>query len=222
MKRGWIHGVVLTGIVGLALMAGGCNEKEQILALQNKNEALLEENKNLRDQVIELERLNAQMKSDCDAKDMALASKNEELARLRAGQDSGAAEGWQSTTVGDKIAVGADLLFASGRATLTPAGQQALAQIVRDLKGQYSGLPIRVYGYTDSDPIRKSRKLWQDNLDLSSNRAMAVTRYLISRGVSAEDIETIGMGETHFVADNSSRDGKKRNRRVEIFVVKVP
>jgi chemotaxis protein MotB len=222
MKRGAIHGLMLMGVVVLATLAGGCNnQQEQISALQGQNEALMEENKNCRDQIIELERLNAQIKADCDAKDAALASKNEELARLRAQKDSGpTAGGWERTTFGDKIAVGSDLLFGSGRATLTSEGQRALAPIVRELRGQYSGLPVRVYGYTDSDPIKKTKKLWQDNLDLSANRAMAVTRYLISNGVSADNIETIGMGATHFVSDNRSRDGKKKNRRVEIFVVK--
>ncbi len=225
MKRGTIHGVFVFGIVALAMLAGGCNEQEQIKALQDKNEALMEENKNCRDQIVELERLNAQLKADCDARDLALAGKNEELASLRAKGEvvpaAPATGGWEQTTFGDKIAVGTDLLFDSGKATLTAAGQRALAPIVSDLKGQYSGLPVRVYGYTDNDPIRRTRNLWQDNLDLSSNRAMAVTRYLISRGVSAQNIETIGMGATHFVADNRSRDGKKKNRRVEIFVVKA-
>ncbi|MBN1555666.1 MAG: OmpA family protein [Phycisphaerae bacterium] len=223
MKRGTMQGMLVLGAVGLALLAGGCNEREQILALQNKNEALMEENKNCRDQIIELERQNAQYKSDCDMKDQQLATKNEELAQLRARKDTGGptASGWQRTTFGDKIAVGSDLLFASGRATLTSDGQRALDPIVRDLQGQYRGLPIRVYGYTDSDPIKKTKNLWKDNLDLSANRAMAVTRYLISRGVPAQEIETIAMGATHFVSDNKSRDGKKKNRRVEIFVVKM-
>lgn len=223
MKRSTMHGLMATGVVSLALLAGGCNEQEQITALRNKNDALMEENKNCRDQIIELERINAQLKADCDSRDMALASKNEELAKLRVLKDSAGptASGWERTTFGDKIAVGSDLLFGSGRATLTSAGKQALAPIVRDLKGQYRGLPVRVYGYTDSDPIKKSRKLWKDNLDLSANRAMAVTRYLIDKGVPAEDIETIGMGATHFVSDNRTRAGKKNNRRVEIFVVKA-
>jgi chemotaxis protein MotB len=214
---------MLLGIVALAALAGGCNEQEQITALQNKNDALMEENKNCRDQIIELERVNAQLKADCDSKDMALATKNEELAKLRIMKESSGptASGWERTTFGDKIAVGSDLLFGSGRATLTSAGQQALAPIVRELKGQYRGLPVRVYGYTDSDPIKKSKKLWKDNLDLSANRAMAVTRYLTSKGIPAEDIETIGMGASHFVSDNRTRDGKKKNRRVEIFVVKA-
>ena len=220
MKHIRIHGVFLTGIAALALLAGGCNEREQILALQNKNEALMEENKNCRDQIIELERRNAQLTADVDSRDATIASKNEELAKLRAQNDTPTASGWQKTPFGDKIAVGSDVLFGSGRATLTNNGRQALSPIARELKGQYSGLPIRVYGYTDSDPIKKSRKLWKDNLDLSANRAMEVTRYLIDQGVPAEDIETIGMGATHFVASNKSRDGKKQNRRVEIFVVK--
>lgn len=220
MKRGTIQGMVWMGVFGLTLLAGGCqNEKEQIQALQSKNEALMEENKNLRDQVVELERMNQQLQADCNSKDALLAGKNEELAKLMAQRDNAA--GWQKSTFGDKIAVGTDLLFDSGKAELTARGRQALEPIVRDLLGQYRGLPIRVYGYTDSDPIRRTRHLWQDNLDLSCNRAMAVTRYLISRGIPAERIETIGMGATHFVAGNTSREGKQKNRRVEIFVVKA-
>lgn len=224
MRHGTIHGIILTGIVAMMSVVGGCgNEREQILALQNKNEALLEENKNCRDQIIELERRNAQIKADLDSRDSLLASKNEELAKLRARGEAAptpTASGWQKTPFGDKIAVGSDLLFGSGRATLTRAGKRALQPIVNDLKRQYNGLPIRVYGYTDSDPIKKSRKRWKDNLDLSANRAMAVTRYLLRQGILATEVETIAMGATHFVTSNKTRDGKKKNRRVEIFVVK--
>lgn len=103
---------------------------------------------------------------------------------------------------------------------LRSSGKRALGRITDELNGRYAGLPVRIYGYTDSDPIRRSKKFWKDNLDLSSNRAMAVVRYLISRGVPKENIESIGMGDSNPVASNSSKSGKSKNRRVEIVVVK--
>jgi chemotaxis protein MotB len=81
-------------------------------------------------------------------------------------------------------------------------------------------MTVRVMGYTDSDPIVKTKNLWKDNLDLSANRAMEVTRHLWSKGISAEHIETVAMGATHFMGPNTTKAGKAGNRRVEISVVK--
>jgi len=125
-----------------------------------------------------------------------------------------------SETTVYKHTVGSDVLFASGRATLTTAGKGALASVASEIKGKYSGNTVRVYGHTDSDPIVRSKKLWSDNLDLSANRAMAVTRYLITKGIKASSLETVGMGSTRPIADNKTKAGKAKNRRVEILVVK--
>ena len=106
------------------------------------------------------------------------------------------------------------------KATLTTAGRGRLDGVVTMLRSRFAGLGVRVYGYTDSDPIKHSRKLWTDNLDLSANRAMAVTRYLRSKGLSAESIETVAMGATNPISSNSSATGKSKNRRVVIKVVR--
>ena len=119
-----------------------------------------------------------------------------------------------------KHTVGSDVLFSAGRATLTTAGQSALASVASQIKSKYSGNTVRVYGHTDGDPIVRSKKLWADNLDLSANRAMAVTRYLISKGIKASNVETVGMGSTRPIADNKTKAGKAKNRRVEIVVVR--
>ena len=94
-----------------------------------------------------------------------------------------------------------------------------LDQVVQDLQSTYSGRTVRVVGHTDADPIRRTRNLWTDNLDLSSNRAMAVTRYLVTQGVSLQRIETVGMADSRPVASNGTSDGKAKNRRVEILAV---
>ena len=127
---------------------------------------------------------------------------------------------WDVGKFADKVSVGSDILFASGKATLTSKGKAALANIVADLKGSYAGLPVRVYGYTDSDPIKRTKNLWQDNLDLSANRAMAITRHIVSKGIKAESVETVAMGATRFVAKNDTSASKAENRRVEIVVIK--
>ncbi|MFP4054383.1 MAG: flagellar motor protein MotB [Phycisphaerae bacterium] len=220
-------------LAGLVLAAGGCctAEKNQINALKEANLKLEDQNKDLRSQLSRAQMSESQLLAELQEKKSDLSRKDEEIddlqTRLSAGpevadRETGdeAAEGWERGLVGDKVTVGSDVLFSPGRATLTNAGKQKLQQIVRQLKTTYSDIPVRVYGYTDSDPIVKTKKLWADNLDLSANRAMAVTRYLRQQGVEEDRIETIGMGATNFVASNKTKDGKAKNRRVEIIVVR--
>jgi outer membrane protein OmpA-like peptidoglycan-associated protein len=55
-------------------------------------------------------------------------------------------------------------------------------------------------------------------MTLSQNRAQAVMNYLVSRGVPAEAITAVGVGPDRPIADNSTRQGRAENRRVEIIV----
>ncbi len=224
MKQLTCKGAGMMFIAIFVSAVAGCNEQEQIDALTHQNDRLMSQNKEYRDQIAELDEINAQLKTDCDARDATLVEKNEEIAGLKQGlEDAGTnnkASDWEIGKYGDKISIRGDILFQPGRATLTTAGKGTLGQIVSTIKAQYAGLPVRVYGYTDGDPIRKSRRLWKDNLDLSANRAMAVTRYLISRGIPKENIETVGMGATNFIAGNRTKPDKARNRRVDIVVIK--
>lgn len=217
---------VLTAAMMLILISAvGCTDyKSQVAELQVQNNDLQITNENLRKDLSAAQTRENQLLAQLDSKDMDLASYS---ARLAAAEDKAsaipatpAAGDWEQGLTADKVTVGTDILFSAGRASLTANGKSALNKIVGDLKRNYSGLPIRVYGHTDSDPIKKTKKLWQDNLDLSSNRAMAVSRHLISKGIKADLIETIGMGQEHPIASNSSASGKSKNRRVEIIVMK--
>jgi outer membrane protein OmpA-like peptidoglycan-associated protein len=214
-------------LIAGAALATGCNEREkaEIAALRDQKDRLQMQNKAYRDEISELQTMNSNLQADLQARDAELLAKQQRIAELeepatQPAQDTGTEAGWQRTTIGDKVTVGSDVLFSSGKASLTAAGKRTLDRIATALRGRYAGMPVRVYGYTDSDPIVKSKKFWADNLDLSANRAMAVTRYLREKGIPAEDIETIAMGATHFVAGNSSTSGKSQNRRVEIFAVR--
>jgi flagellar motor protein MotB len=218
--------VLTLTLAGVLIAATGCDPASQqdkdLLAHQ---QALSGENQALRNDVERYQQENASLHR-------ALTERDNQLRQMELQLDSAYADlqmldndvelagGWERTVAGDRVSLGSDILFSSGSATLSDAGEAQLNRIAGDLRSTYGGMPVRVYGYTDSDPITRSAELWEDNLDLSANRAMAVTRYLRSRGIPAEDIETIAMGQTNPVASNSNDAGKEQNRRVEIIVVR--
>lgn len=215
--------------VSLALLgvsAAGCCEKEKNMISQLEQELgdMSQKNQQLQSELAQCRARQADLEDRLQTSQAARQSSEAELARLRAEMSQSQVPGgmeWERGLAGDRVSVGSDILFASGKADLTASGRAKLDEIVRDLRRSYRGLPVRVYGYTDSDPIRKTRELWADNLDLSANRAMAVTRYLREQGIDAETIETIAMGATRFVAPNATPTGKAKNRRVEIIVIKT-
>jgi len=226
--------IILPAVLTAALiLPPGCakKEKQQILQLEMQCNDLSIRNRDLQTKLAQSKTREKELEStvaELGEKDATLSEKDRQIAQLEAKirelnasspvpEKSGP---WDVGRFADRITVGTDILFPSGGANLTSRGKAALDQIAYDLKTKYRDLPVRVYGHTDSDPIRRTKKLWADNLDLSANRAMAVTRYLTSKGILAKHIETIAMGETHYIAPNNTRANKAKNRRVEIIVVK--
>jgi len=219
----------LTGLLVVAFLSGaGCTDKkqQQIQLLTDRNSGLLTERRELRGQLARATTRNNELLTQLNAQELEVESLKAErktlsdLAATRTEPLTATESDWKSGTLGDEISLGSDVLFSPGRASLLPAGKRTLNRIATDLRTTYAGTSIRIYGYTDSDPIRKSKRLWRDNLDLSANRAMAVSRYLITKGIKPSTIETIAMGRTHPMADNRTRAGKKKNRRVEIVVLR--
>jgi OmpA-OmpF porin, OOP family len=85
-----------------------------------------------------------------------------------------------------------------------------------DLVGKIGGINLEVIiavGHTDSDASDAY------NQKLSVKRAEAVKAYLVSKGIAANRVYTEGKGESQPVADNKTKEGKAKNRRVEIEVV---
>lgn len=229
MKRLGLSGLAML-LAAISLTSSGCckKEKQQITVLQAQYNELSNQNVSLKTELAQAKTREAELLSQVADKDVELSGKDQEIFHLEAGlkktpvtvKTIASPEGWDVGRFADKLVVGSDILFAPGRATLTAKGRTRLDRIVGDLKGNYPGRLVRVYGYTDSDPIRRTKNLWKDNLDLSANRAMAVTRYLAKKGIDREKIETIAMGAAHFIANNTTRASKARNRRVEIVVIK--
>lgn len=108
--------------------------------------------------------------------------------------------------------------FDSGKAEL----KSAAVDVVRVLAAYVKDLPndVIVEGHTDSVPIRKRE--YPSNFILSSVRAERVMDVLIQAGVARERVSGHGYGENRPVADNETPDGRARNRRVEIVLVRRP
>jgi chemotaxis protein MotB len=82
---------------------------------------------------------------------------------------------------------------------------------------------IVVAGYTDNIPIRKGRSLYSSNLRLSIARAAAVAEMLLANSdIDPARLSTMGFGQYRPIADNSTAEGRQKNRRVEIIVGNIP
>lgn len=228
----WVrHSGLTVVLVNVLFLAIGCadKEKKQIEYLSQQKLELENANKDLRSQLASARNRESDLLAQVESKDLStkvLQTENADLRQKLAGAGKappgpppGPPEGGGETAV-YKVTVGSDILFGAGQAVLTPEGMKRLDVIAREIRGKYAGMTVRVLGYTDADPVRRSRKLWQDNLDLSANRAMAVTRHLISKSIPEDHVETVGMGATHPVAPNTTAADKAKNRRVVIMVIK--
>jgi chemotaxis protein MotB len=86
---------------------------------------------------------------------------------------------------------------------------------------QYPQRQIHVIGHTDNVPIRAGPKArFATNWELSTARAIAAVRYLCEKaGADARRLGAVGYGEFHPVADNSTAEGRARNRRIALVVL---
>ncbi|MBQ9637819.1 MAG: OmpA family protein [Prevotella sp.] len=119
-----------------------------------------------------------------------------------------------------KVTFDSGILFATGSSTLSAAAKNSLTNFANVLK-QNTDCDVAVQGYTDNAGWKGStaEQSAQKNLNLSQERAQAVTSYLNSLGVTNNQIRsTTGYGEANPVADNSTAAGKAQNRRVEVYL----
>jgi outer membrane protein OmpA-like peptidoglycan-associated protein len=155
----------------------------------------------------ELEKTRAQLAQEKSARALAEQKSNEALERLAAAN----AAAVKHEDRGTVITLSGNVLFASGKSQLLPGAQNGLSQIAEALKAQ-DDTKLVVEGHTDSTGNDAN------NQALSKARAEAVQSYLVSRGIPAERITSVGLGSSRPVADNTTAEGRANNRRVEIVV----
>jgi outer membrane protein OmpA-like peptidoglycan-associated protein len=100
------------------------------------------------------------------------------------------------------------IFFDTNKAAIKPASRTTLDGAVEVLK-KFDSVRVEISGHTDS-----SGK-YDHNVDLSGRRAEAVKKYLTDAGIDAGRIETRGAGPDEPIADNKTKAGKAKNRRIE-------
>lgn len=100
--------------------------------------------------------------------------------------------------------------FASDQ--LTPAGIALLDELLVPLV-EFSAVPVEIAGHADAQGSAER------NLDLSRRRAQAVLDYFVSRGEDPERFLAVGYGDTRPIADNSTEEGRQKNRRIEFIAL---
>ncbi|HWT95097.1 MAG TPA: flagellar motor protein MotB [Solirubrobacteraceae bacterium] len=166
--------------------------------------------------------IKAQEKTDAASK--SATKEDEELKKLKKEIDSWTQTHGLKQQVETQIArrglivrvLTDDVLFDSGSATIKPSADGLLDALSKLLKTQVRN-PIQVEGNTDNIPVTGQ---YPSNWELSTARATEVTRNLIRRGVWAGRLGATGYAAEHPIASNRTEAGRKRNRRVEIVVLR--
>ena len=205
-----------------AVMLGGCKNNK----MSEQVTLLTEENENLRDQLDDrneaLESANYELRD----KEMALAQLRRDLDSAQAMPAPVIVQApTEQTTAFDNIpgvtgyvdageitaVVESDILFNSGKSTLKNGAKQSLNAVASALNSSYAGQPVRIGGYTDTDPIKKSG--FKSNYHLGFERAYVVRDYLASRGVAADRMYIASYGP------DRPAGSKAQSRRVEITAI---
>lgn len=108
------------------------------------------------------------------------------------------------------------ILFASAQAEPSDQAIEILSEVADILK-DYDN-PIQVEGFTDNIPISHPR--YPTNWELSTARASSIVKLLMNKGVAPERLAAVGYGEFQPIADNTTVEGRAKNRRVAIMVAK--
>ena len=121
--------------------------------------------------------------------------------------------------VGDRFVFQSEVLFPSGSDVLQEEGTDEMAKLAEAIVALNREIPsdinwiIRVDGHTDNVPISGGR--FEDNWELSTERAGAVVKYLISQGVPPERLAATGFGEYQPIDPENTPEARARNRRIE-------
>lgn len=105
-----------------------------------------------------------------------------------------------------------DLLFGSSQASLASEFVPELERVVR-LMHVRPTMRIRIEGHADASGTHEK------NITLANERAEAVRRYLVQSGIAESRLEKLGYGDSRPIADNSTEEGRRLNRRTEFVIL---
>ncbi|MBI3879650.1 MAG: OmpA family protein [Verrucomicrobia bacterium] len=219
-KQTWIVATILSALVILAFVGLSVLEKTRevdrlrdeleharaaLAARQTHAEQLKETLTQAQEQIAALQATEQKQSSLEQQMRAALESKDITISQL---------QGKLTVSILDRI------LFDSGEADVKPEGHEVLRKIA-GLLAQVPNRQIHVVGHTDNVPITGNlARKYPTNWELSAARATAAVRFLHDHaGVDARRLGAVGYGEFQPLADNSTPEGRARNRRIAIVVL---
>lgn len=111
-----------------------------------------------------------------------------------------------------------EVLFDSGKAELRKDASSKISKVAKVLNTTVKDLDVGVEGHTDNVPIKYSG--WKSNWELSTARALSVLHNLVDKHkVKPVRLSAIGQGEFKPVTSNKTKEGRQKNRRVEIVIL---
>ncbi|HEX4460214.1 MAG TPA: OmpA family protein [Polyangia bacterium] len=170
----------------------------------------------------------SKMSGDMDAqkRQMAEMQKRQEAAEKRAQQFRDMMAKFRSMIDAGKLQVEVrnglmlvklpdNILFDPGKTEIKQAGKDAIAQVTQILSG-IEGRKFQVAGHTDNIPIKSAK--FKSNWELSTARAVEVTKLMIGDGMDPKRLSAAGFADELPIGDNSTDEGRRANRRIEIVV----
>jgi chemotaxis protein MotB len=215
--------LVVGGIVGVSVY----QQKNQFVRLQSELQSLKASAELQTAQAAAQAALFQQQLTNSQERIEALIKEKEQVTRAQTQMEEQMRAAMQSkdVTISElqgKLTVNIldRVLFDSGEAQLKPEGESVLAQLAGVLT-QHTNRQVFVIGHTDNIPFRGTQfSRYGSNWELSTARATAAVRYLTEKaGVSPQILAAVGYGEFHPVADNSTAEGRAKNRRIAIVIL---
>ena len=173
---------------------------------------------------LELDVENESLEKIAERLNVALAERAQKLARYRSDFFGRLREVLGDNPniriVGDRFVLQSELLFDSGSAELGDGGKKQVIILANILKSVAKEIPddidwiVRIDGHTDRRPI--SSEKFPSNWELSTARALAIVRFLISEDVAANRLAATGFGEFHPLDTAKTAEAYAKNRRIEI------
>ena len=199
-----------TGATETDVLIGGINQDIQKMA------SATIENKVLKDQVDNLEKQSVESKKDLREKTKKAEFSEDELrVALKQEIGKGLAE-IQREKDRVVVTVGSAGAFSSGSAKLTEQARDIMKKIAT-VSGKGAG-QINVSGHTDDVPLIFGGQ-YRDNWDLAAARASSVVQELSKSGkIPSDKLRAISFGETKPIEQNDTKQGREKNRRIEIEI----
>jgi chemotaxis protein MotB len=194
---------------------GGATLKQKQLETQ-----LADISKNLNASKEELDQLRVQ-KTEADKRIAAIEEIRKQFVKMTdTGQLRVSARRGQLV-----LSLPSEVLFPTGSAELSKVGEYAVVEVGAVLK-KFPGRRFLVVGHTDNQDFAKPKGdgsaatcAPKDNWALSTERALTVTRVLVTAGMNKDDLIPAGVGEHDPVASNATAEGRQKNRRIEIALL---